>query len=114
MRKPEIKKLKAEWKKLNQLGNPMPEFHSLVIVEEYDDEEEEFTSYDVDFHGSTTDWCAIRLGNFTEFETWKAADWKNKKLRYCVENRHGTIDEDEMEPWFLDEDRKIIFFKKVD
>ena len=117
MKKPDIKNLKAEYKRRKDLtkGNVMPEYHILEIWQIDDDgEEDNYTTLDIDFHGRDTDWCAMRLENFPYLKQWSEDDWADKSLSYSIENRHGQIDGATVEPWFIDEDMGLIYFKKVE
>ncbi len=117
MKKPNIRTLKAEYKRWNELtrGNPMPEYHVLNIQQvDEDGEEDNYTTLDVDFHGRDTDWCALKLQSFPYLKKWSEADWANKSLEYSIENRHGQIYGATVEPWFIDEDMGLIYFKKVE
>ncbi|MBR4517797.1 MAG: hypothetical protein IKO65_02220 [Victivallales bacterium] len=116
MKKPSIKKLKAEFEKLKSRGgDAFSEYHVLQAMTGIGtDDEEEVNTWDIDFHGRDIDWCAISLEHFHCLEKWNAEDWKNVRFFYRVENISGLIDSAEVEPWCLDENRKLIFFKKVD
>ena len=118
MKKPDIKKLKAEFEKQKKLnhGDPLPEYHVIEAMTGVGTDDEDYVNtWDVDFHGRNSDWCAMKLENFTCLEKWDEEDWEMATFYY--EYGHpvkGSYDSVEIEPWFLDEARKILFFKKVD
>lgn len=117
MKKPDIKKLQAEGKRRKDLTreNVMPEYHVLEILQlDEDGEEDSYDTLEVDYHGRDTDWCALKPEKFPFLKKWAEADWANKRLCYKIENGHGTIDEATVEPWFIDEQYGIIYFKKVE
>ena len=116
MKKPDIEKLRAEFKRReeSEKGSVMPEYHQLEIWMGEDDDSECYESQFIDFHGKDTSWCAMRLNNFPYLDKWTEDDWADKTLVYNIENKFGYVDSEHMEPWFIDEENGIIYFKKTE